>query len=116
MEIKELKTEKMSVGGDTENMPLTETESEKPKRNLWREGLPGWVWSAMITIYALTERTLGGFGYKRFYDLATSGNNWLPELLMISLTGTLGYKSFKMYHNRMERKDEQQSSSTVEGS
>lgn len=113
MEIKELKTEKMSVGGDTENMPLTETESEKPKRNFWKEGVPGWVYPAIITIYALTERVLAGSGVGSFLALANSANNWLPELLLVSLGGTLGWKTVKMVNQRLEKKGEQQQSAVI---
>lgn len=114
--VRVLKTEKLEESMATDDMLSTKTESEKPTRSLWREGLPGWVWPALVTIYALTERTLGSFGIKRFFEMATSPSNWLPEFLLISLTGTLGWKSVKIINSRIERKDEQQSARNIEGS
>lgn len=92
---------------------LTKIENVKQTKNFWKEGVPGWVYPATITIYALTERVLAGLGIGSFLDLANSANNWLPELLLVSLGGTLGWKTVKMVNQRLEKKGEQQQSAVI---
>lgn len=79
------------------------TGGSKQQKNLsgngFRNGPPGWIYPSGITIYALMERILGGLDVGKFYDLANSPSNWLPELLAISLAGTLGYRGYRKYVN-----------------
>lgn len=47
----------------------------------------------MITLFALAERTLAGFGIARFYDLTTNpSGNWITGFLATSLTGFVANK------------------------
>lgn len=62
-----------------------------------KEGVPGWMWPAGLTCYALIERILGGLGVERFFDLANSPNNWMPEILAVSITGFVANKAQKKY-------------------
>jgi len=95
---------------DTGSTKSTSSVHVKQTRNFWKEGPPGWIYPSAITIYALAERLLGGFGYARFFDMASSGNNWLPELLLVSLGSTLGYKSVKMVNERLANQNGKYSS------
>lgn len=116
MEIKNLRTERVIVPKVTVSTSSTKTENGMQKRNLWKEGVPGWVYPATITIYALTERVLAGLKVGSFLDLANSANNWLPELLLVSLSGTLGWRTVKLVNQRLESKSEKQATTVSEGS
>ena len=60
------------------------------KRDLWAEGLPAFVWPSLITLYSLVERVLAGFKVGAFFELNTSPNNYLPQVLGIVLSGFIG--------------------------
>lgn len=62
-----------------------------------RDGLPGWMWPAGFSVLAIVERLLGGLGVGRFFELANSEHNWLPEILAVSLAGYVGNKAQKKY-------------------
>lgn len=62
-----------------------------------KDGIPGWVYPAAITAYALMERLLAGLGYAHFMELANSPSNWLPEILGVSLGGFVLNKAQKGY-------------------
>lgn len=63
----------------------------------WDEGVPGWWWPAGFSILAIAERILGGLNVGRFFDLANSPHNWMPEILFVSLTGFVANKAQKGY-------------------
>lgn len=60
------------------------------KRDIWNEGLPAFVWPSLITLYSLAERILAGFKIGAFFELNTSPNNYLPQVLGIVLSGYIG--------------------------
>jgi hypothetical protein len=70
------------------------------KRDWGRDGLPAWIWPSAITTYSLLERLLAGLGVGRFYDLNTSPNNYLPQVLGIVLSGFIGNSWMKKVEER----------------
>ena len=62
-----------------------------------KDGIPGWMYPAGITGYALFERLMGGLGFRYFMELANSPYNWLPEILAVSLGGFVLNRAQKGY-------------------
>jgi len=84
--------------------------SEKKNKRNWREeGPPAWVWPSGVTLYALAERILGGFGIGRFYDLTTNPNgNWIVSFIGVVMGG---YVSNKWVKGRIDNASDTKSES-----
>lgn len=68
---------------------------KKLAKEIWANNVPSFIWPGMITVYALFERAMAGFGVQKFVELTTHSNNIIPELLFISLGGSVGLKWVK---------------------
>lgn len=62
-----------------------------------KDGIPGYMWPAAFSVLAIAERILAGFGVGRFFELTDSPDNWMPEILLVSLTGFVGNRLQKGY-------------------
>lgn len=63
--------------------------------DIWNNRIPSFIWPGMLTMWAIFERIAAGLGIGKYLELATSSNNILPELLFISLGGSVGLKWVK---------------------
>lgn len=83
--------------------PHEEKQVSKKARTLWQEGIPGWCYPSGITLVALLGWVLAGFGVGEFMTLATSGNNYIVELLFVSLGGFVTNKWVKGRNNHKDQ-------------
>ena len=83
------------------------------KRDLLAEGLPAYVWPSLITLYSLLERVLAGFKVGSFFELNTSPNNYLPQVLGIVLSGYIGNSWMKKAEARKASTSSEASTITV---
>ena len=58
-------------------------------KKIYREGFPGWIFSAITFFVAVGGWILAGFGIGEFMTLVTSKDNYIVTLYFIAMGGTM---------------------------